>query len=134
KCRTQLLVIIDLPIKGDDKPAICTRHRLRALFREINDSQAAMSEAYALILRIPLANPIKAAGSHMIANAPQLGAIDRVGSIVIGVDASDAAHKFRPAQAPLVTPRSDVGLRSAVEHAIRMRLGAAHSNRVPFLA
>jgi hypothetical protein len=51
-----------------------------------------MPEANALILRIPFAEAIGAARGHMIAHALELGAIDRIGSIMIGVNAGDAAH------------------------------------------
>ena len=85
-------VIVDLPIKGDDELAVGARHRLRAAFGKVDDGQPAMPEAHTLILRIPLAKAIRAARSHMIANAPQLGAIDRVGGVMIRVDAGDATH------------------------------------------
>src|SRR5262249_5363909 len=98
--RAQLLVIVDLSIKGDDELAIRARHRLRTAFGKVDDRQPAMPETHTLILRIPLANSIGAARSHMIANAPQLGAINRVGSVMIRVDARDATHglSFRPLQ------------------------------------
>ena len=90
--RTQLPVIVDLPIKGDDELAVGAHHRLRATFGKVDDCQPAMPKPDTLILRIPLAKAIGAARSHMIANSPQLGAIDRVGSVMIGVDAGDATH------------------------------------------
>src|SRR5215471_10771328 len=51
-----------------------------------------MRQTDTLMLRIPLANPIGAARSHVIADAPQLGVLNRVGSVMIGIDAGDAAH------------------------------------------
>ena len=102
--RAQLPVIVDLPIKGDDELAVGAHHRLRAPFGKVDDRQPAMPEAHTLILRIPLAKAIGSARSHMIANALQLGAINRVGSVMIGVDAGDAAHEwsFEPVQMPFV--------------------------------
>src|SRR5262249_50718698 len=78
--------------------------RLRAPFGEVDDRQPAMSEAHALIFRVPLAKPVGAARGHMISNAPQFGAIDRVGSVMIGVDTCDAAHqwRFQPTPIPFV--------------------------------
>src|SRR5262249_44671540 len=52
----------------------------------------AMPEPHTLILRIPLADAIRSARGHMITNAPQLHAINRVGGVMIGVDARDATH------------------------------------------
>src|SRR5262245_59491087 len=51
-----------------------------------------MPQTDTLMLRIPLAKPIGAARSHVIANAPELGVLNRVGSVMIGIDARDAAH------------------------------------------
>jgi hypothetical protein len=93
--RTQLPVVVNFPIKGDDELAVGAHHRLRAPFREVNDGQPAMPEAYALILRIPLTKAIWSARGHMITNAPQLGAISQVGSVVIGVNTRDATHEIQ---------------------------------------
>src|SRR5262249_18809405 len=102
--RTQLLVIVDFPIKGDDELAVGAHHRLRPPFGEVNDRQPAMPEAHTPILRIPLAKAIWSARGHIIANALQLGAIHRICSVMIGVDARNATHewRFRPAQLPFV--------------------------------
>jgi hypothetical protein len=51
-----------------------------------------MPKAHALIFRVPLAKPVGAARSHVIANAPQLSAVYRIRSVVIRVYASDTAH------------------------------------------
>src|SRR6266540_262137 len=51
-----------------------------------------MRQTDTLMLRIPLANPIGAARSHVIADAPQLCVLNRIGSVMIGIDARDAAH------------------------------------------
>ena len=53
-----------------------------------------MPKSHTLILRMPFAKAVGAARSHMIANPPELGAINRVGSVMIGVDASDATHRM----------------------------------------
>jgi hypothetical protein len=52
-----------------------------------------MPEANTLILRTPLAHAIRTTRSHVITNASQLGTINRVGSVMIGVNACDAAHE-----------------------------------------
>jgi hypothetical protein len=40
----------------------------------------------------------------VIANPPKLGAINRIGSVMVGVYASDATHqrRFRPTQIPFI--------------------------------
>src|SRR5262245_57097622 len=93
KRRTQLPVVVDFPVKGDDELAVDAYHRLRAPFGEINDGQPAMPEAHTLILRIPLAKAIWSARGHVITNAPTLDTIHRICSVVIGVDARYTAHE-----------------------------------------
>src|SRR6516162_4458957 len=85
-------VIIDLTIKRDDKLPVGARHRLRTAFGKVDDCQPTMSQTDTLVLRIPLAKPIGATCSHVIANAPQLCVLNWIGSVMIGIDARDAAH------------------------------------------
>ncbi len=42
--RSQLLVVIDFPVKNDPKPAIMAGHRLMPAWREIQDRKAAEAE------------------------------------------------------------------------------------------
>src|SRR5262245_57434962 len=52
-----------------------------------------MPQADTFVLRVPLSKAVWPARRHVVANAAQLGAIDRVGSVMIGVDTSDATHE-----------------------------------------
>ena len=92
ECGTQLSVIVDLPIKGHDEATVCARHRLGAAFRKVEDRQPAMAQTHPLVVRIPLPEAVGSPESHMITNAPHLGAINRVGGIMIRVDTGDSAH------------------------------------------
>ena len=56
--------------------------------------QPTMPKPNSLIGRIPLAEAIGTPCRHVIPNAPELDPIDRIGSVMIGVNASDAAHEF----------------------------------------
>src|SRR5262245_31265749 len=76
---TQSPIIVDFAVKGDDELAVSTLHRLGAAVRKVDDRQAAMSKAQALILRIPLAKSVRTPRNHMITNAPQLLAIHHIG-------------------------------------------------------
>ena len=89
---TQFPVVVNFSVEGDDELAVGACHRLGAALRQVNNTQAAMAKANSLIGRIPLAEAIRTTCSHVIANAPELGAIDRIGRVVVGVDSSDAAH------------------------------------------
>jgi hypothetical protein len=53
---------------------------------------------------MPFTKTIRTARSHMIANPPELGAIDWIRSVVISIYASDATHQccFQPIQISLV--------------------------------
>ena len=90
--RPQLSIIVDLAIKRNHELAVVARHRLCTPFGKINNRQPSMPQAHTLILRIPLAEAIRSARGHMITNAPQLSAVDRVGGVMIRVDACDATH------------------------------------------
>src|SRR5262249_53759058 len=104
ECNTQFPVIVDLPIKRNDELAVGARHRLRTAFGKVDDRQSAMPQAHTFIPRIPLAKPIRTSRDHMIANAPQLGEINRMGRVMMGVDPRDATHggNSRPVQMPRV--------------------------------
>ena len=90
--RTQRPVIVNLAVEDDDDLAVGARHRLRGAIRQIDDGKPAMAEADAAVRGQPFALAVGAARRHVVADGAQLGQVDGIGGVVIGVKAGKAAH------------------------------------------
>ena len=92
---TELAVVVDLAVKGDDERTIVIFHRLGAGGGEVDNREAAMAQANAAVGGNPIAGAIGAARDHGVADGGQLFVADRFARSVIK-DGSDAAHFLSP--------------------------------------
>ena len=88
----QYLVVINLAIECNVQAAIGCGHGLCAGFAEVDDREAAVGEADALVRRNPQPGAVRTAGDHRFADAQEFFAVDRWGRLSVSEDACYAAH------------------------------------------
>ena len=88
---TELAVVVDLAVEGDDEGAVVAEHRLGAGRGEIDNRKAAMAKADTTVLGEPIAGAVRTASGHGVADGGELGGADGFAGAVVK-DGSDAAH------------------------------------------
>ena len=88
----QFAVVVDFAVERDAQPAISAEHRLGAGIGKVDDGQAPVRQADALVIRDPQAGAVRPAFEHGLADTQQFFAVYRGCRIAIAVDAGDAAH------------------------------------------
>lgn len=78
----ELGVIVDFTVESDDDRAVLVAHRLRRGDVEVDDREAAVTEANSAVVRNPAVSAVRPAMRHGVAHAIQDGAIDPAGVAV----------------------------------------------------
>src|SRR5712691_6411707 len=88
----QRAVVINLAVESHDELPVRALHRLGAALGKVDDGQAPMTEAHAVVRGMPFSEAIGPPRGHMVANANELRMVDAACRRTIGVNSCDAAH------------------------------------------
>ena len=103
-----LRVIVDLAVEDHLQPAVFVGHRLVGHRREIDDRQAAVTEAHPAVRRHPDAAAVRATMSHRVAHPADVRLGEDERRLIERNAADDAAHQISRFSAPSTSSAIEV--------------------------